>query len=62
MHANGSLIPVRLEVDECILEGQRHFVGLMQAKDAARKKKVTLLERTRTVTDQVGREEKTRCL
>ena len=53
-HANGSVVPVHLEVDETILEGQRYFVGCMQPKDAQRKKKTTLLERTRNVVDQLA--------
>ncbi len=53
-HANGSVVPIQLEVDECILEGQRYFVGVMQPKDATRKKKTTLLERTRLVVDQLA--------
>ncbi len=53
-HANGSVVPISLEVDECILEGQRYFVGVMQPKDSTRKKKTTLLERTRAVVDQLA--------
>lgn len=53
-HANGSVAPVHLEIDECILEGQRYFVGLMQPKDATKKKKQTLLEKTRGVVDQLA--------
>ncbi len=53
-HANGSVVPISLEVDECILEGQRYFVGVMHPKDATRKKKTTLLERTRAVVDQLA--------
>lgn len=34
MHANGALVPARLEVDECILQGQRYFVGLLQPQAA----------------------------
>jgi PAS domain S-box-containing protein len=53
-HANGSVVPIQLEVDECIVEGQRYFVGCLQPKDATRKKKTTLLERTRLVVDQLA--------
>lgn len=53
-HANGSVIPVHLEVDECILEGQRYFVGVMLPKDMAKMKRATLLEKTRNVVDQLA--------
>lgn len=53
-HSNGSVQPVHLEVDECILEGQRYFVGLMTAKNTQRKKKVSMLERQRMVVDQLA--------
>jgi hypothetical protein len=53
-HANGSVIPVSLEVDEVILEGQRYFVGCVVPKDATKKKKTTLLQRTCNVVDQLA--------
>ena len=53
-HLNGSVTPVHLEVDECILEGQRYFVGVMVAKDSTRRKKVSLLEKQRAVVDQLA--------
>lgn len=53
-HANGSIVPVHLEVDEVLLEGQRFFVGAMVPKDSVRKKKTTLLERTRNVVQQLA--------
>ena len=51
---SGSVIPVQLEVDECILEGHRYFVGVMCRKDTNRKKKATLMEKTRQVVDQLA--------
>ena len=42
------------QVDEVILEGQRYFVGSMVPKDSTRKKKTTLLERTRNVLEQLA--------
>jgi len=53
-HANGSVLPVHLEVDEVILENQRYFVGSMVAKDARRAKKVGFLEKTRNVVEMLA--------
>ena len=53
-HANGSVLPVHLEVDEVILEGQRYFVGSMIPKDAKRTKKISFLEKTRAVVESLA--------